>query len=159
VHLVPRETLEVRLGLPPRVVTAALGRMISSPEPPAFFRPRDTLAGHEGGEGGLRLWIIPSFGSMALFEARAEVAPDAGGGARVSLRLGPRPGATSFFWSLGGLVVAAGAVMLAFGHLAGAVTMVLPLLGWWGRFLAESIRIAQAVRRLEGGRRRALLPG
>lgn len=157
-RLVPRETLEVQLGLPPRVVSAALGRMIASPEPPAFFRPRDTLAG-EVEASVLRLWIIPSFGSMALFEARAEVAADEAGGARVSLRVGPKPGATSFFWTLGGLVVAAGAVMLAFGHLAGAVTMALPFLAWWGRFVAESIRIAEAVRRLEGRRRRALLPG
>jgi hypothetical protein len=146
--LVPSAIVELTLGLPPRVVVAALARMVASPEPPAPFRRRETLAGEEG-EGGLRLRMIPALGSLALFEARAEVEPS-GVGARVRLRIAPRQGATSFFWTLGAAIMAAGAVLLAFGHLAGAVTLTLPLLAWWGRFLAESAAIARAVGALDG---------
>jgi hypothetical protein len=153
-RFVPRATLDVHLGLPPRVARAALVGMISAPERPVLFRARTTLAGEEDARG-LRLWVIPAMGSMALFEARAEVEPE-GDGSRVRLSVGPRAGSTSFFWTLGALVLAAGGVMLAFGHLAGAVTLALPLLGWWGRFVAESALLAEGVRAIEGGRRRAV---
>jgi len=156
-QLVPRETLEIDLELPPRIVEAALRQMIGAPEQPAFFRAREGLAGEEG-PGGLLLRIIPAAGSMALFEARAEV-KGTQAGARVRLEIGPRPGATSFFWSLGSLVVSTGLLLLVFGHPAGAVTVCLPVLAWWGRFLGESARLVRGVRALGGGRRRAVLAG
>ncbi|MFT3914815.1 MAG: hypothetical protein QM704_12070 [Anaeromyxobacteraceae bacterium] len=151
----PRETLTVELGLPPGVARAALRRMIETAEPPALFRAGDGLAGEEVG-GELIVRIVPAAGSMALFEARARVEPTEAG-SRVRLLVGPRPGATSFFWSLGSLVVSAGIVLLVFGHPAGAVTLCLPLLGWWGRFVGESVRLVRVVRGLAGGRTRAVL--